>query len=300
MAPNLPVIIQGLTEAWRSQQEWATPCGDVNMQLLKKHFGHAHVTCTDTSRQQEGSVRKLDMTLADYVSWWQCQAAAQKQDCLYLKDWHFAHEFSSWAAYKLPHYFREDWLNSFCDHKAAAVCGSEGAVRGQQPEPSQIASSDYRFVYLGPKGSWTALHADVLSSYSWSSQICGRKRWRLLAPKHTHLLLDTFGSCTLWLQEPGETIFVPSGWHHTVENLDDSLSINHNWLNAHNIHWGLALLKQEYAAAAAQIEDCRDTCSTDEFEGLVQRNIAANIGLNYASMAELCSFIHGRDTATLR
>ena len=45
---------------------------------------------------------------------------------------------------------------------------------------------------------------------------------------------------------------------------------------------------------------CRDTCSTDEFEGLVQRNIAANIGLNYASMAELCSFIHGRDTATLR
>ena len=50
---------------------------------------------------------------------------------------------------------------------------------------------------------------------------------------------------------------MPSGWHHTVENLDDSLSINHNWLNAHNIHWGLALLKQEHAAAAAQIEDCR-------------------------------------------
>ena len=64
-------------------------------------------------------------------------------------------------------------------------------------------------------------------------------------------------SCTPLLQEPGETIFVPSGWHHTVENLDDSLSINHNWLNAHNIHWGLALLKQEHAAAAAQIEDCR-------------------------------------------
>ena len=67
----------------------------------------------------------------------------------------------------------------------------------------------------------------------------------------------TLCSCTISMQEPGETIFVPSGWHHTVENLDDSLSINHNWLNAHNIHWGLALLKQEHAAAAAQIEDCR-------------------------------------------
>ena len=96
-------------------------------------------------------MRKLDMTLADYVSWWQCRAAAQEQDCLYLKDWHFAQEFSSWAAYKLPHYFREDWLNSFCDHKAAAGCGAEGAVPGQQPDPQQTATSDYRFVYLGPK-----------------------------------------------------------------------------------------------------------------------------------------------------
>ena len=45
---------------------------------------------------------------------------------------------------------------------------------------------------------------------------------------------------------------------------------------------------------------CRATCSTEEFESLVQRNIAANIGLNYVSMVELCSFIRERDTATLR
>lgn len=29
------------------------------------------------------------------------------------------------------------------------------------------------------------------------------------------------------MQESGEAIFVPSGWHHTVVNLEDTLSINH-------------------------------------------------------------------------
>ena len=59
------------------------------------------------------------------------------------------------------------------------------------------------------------------------------------------------------LQEPGETIFVPSGWHHTVCKLEDTLSINHNWLNGYNIQWAWALLQQEHAEAAACIEDCR-------------------------------------------
>ena len=74
--------------------------------------------------------------------------------------------------------------------------------------------------------------------------------------------------CTDWLhvlqillQETGETIFVPSGWHHTVQNLEDTLSINHNWLNGYNIHWAWALLQQEHSDATAAIEDCRYSAS---------------------------------------
>lgn len=37
------------------------------------------------------------------------------------------------------------------------------------------------------------------------------------------------------VQEAGEVIFVPSGWYHQVHNLDDCLSINHNWINAANV-----------------------------------------------------------------
>ena len=52
-------------------------------------------------------------------------------------------------------------------------------------------------------------------------------------------------------------VHMRSGWHHTVENLEDTLSINHNWLNGHNIAWGWGLLQRERAAAAAAIDDCR-------------------------------------------
>ena len=63
------------------------------------------------------------------------------------------------------------------------------------------------------------------------------------------------------VQEAGETIFVPSGWHHCVHNVADTLSINHNWLNAHNLHWALALLQSEREDAVAAIQDCRSAMS---------------------------------------
>lgn len=49
-------------------------------------------------------------------------------------------------------------------------------------------------MYLGPAGTWTPLHSDVLRSHSWSANVCGRKRWLLLPPQHTHMLYDRTGS----------------------------------------------------------------------------------------------------------
>jgi JmjC domain, hydroxylase len=117
-------------------------------------------------------------------------------------------------------------------------------------------------VYLGPKGTSTILHADVLRSFSWSTNLCGRKKWFLVPPESTYLLYDCFGThlarhlhvdvedgtdtffpglararqnAIEIVQEAGETIFVPSNWFHTVENLEATLSVNHNWLNGANI-----------------------------------------------------------------
>ncbi len=98
-------------------------------------------------------------------------------------------------AFSTPPWFRDDWLNGFYDlrraarappsgsgaaaplHEGAAAAsdlaeadggcvegGEAGAAAGSQ---AGLATSDYRFLYLGPAGSHTPLHADVLRSYSW-------------------------------------------------------------------------------------------------------------------------------------
>ncbi|CAJ0564906.1 unnamed protein product, partial [Mesorhabditis spiculigera] len=45
------------------------------------------------------------------------------------------------------------------------------------------------------------------------------------------------------LQESGELFFVPSNWHHQVHNLETTISINHNFVNASNAHLVWDLLK---------------------------------------------------------
>jgi oxalate decarboxylase/phosphoglucose isomerase-like protein (cupin superfamily) len=59
------------------------------------------------------------------------------------------------------------------------------------------------------------------------------------------------------MQEVGDVLFVPSGWHHMVTNEAPTLSINHNWLNAHNVHWAWELLRSRHQKATQHLEDCR-------------------------------------------
>lgn len=151
-----------------------------------------------------------------------------RNDVMYLKDWHLQnlvqkewcvgyehvggdHDFGGLRnklLYTVPSIFSKDLLNDF-------LLSHQGG--------------DYRFCYWGPTGSCTALHSDVLNSFSWSYNVVGEKKWMLYPPNG-----DALGSkepITL-IQKTGETIFVPSGWRHEVINLQETLSINHNWTTA--------------------------------------------------------------------
>jgi hypothetical protein len=101
----------------------------------------------------------------------------------YVKDWHFHRTFPADAARLIPtpRLFSDDWLNGFArapadDALSASTC-----------------RSGYEFVYVGPAGSGTRLHADVAGSYSWSAHVCGTKTWRFLPPTDTYLVRDVFG-----------------------------------------------------------------------------------------------------------
>lgn len=182
------------------------------------------VNCDDPEyREGYGTRDCRDMSFRDYISYLNNDICSNcDKPCLYLKDWHIVRFHRTANNTKLPYecpvYFQSDWLNEFSEDKDM---------------------DDYKFCYLGPKGSFTSFHADVYGSYSWSANVTGVKKWFLYPPGKELRFYDTrlkklnFN----WsdpgvkgedyfeiIQNSGECLFVPSGWHHIVWNL---VSIKH-------------------------------------------------------------------------
>uniref|UniRef100_A0A2K6TIN7 2-oxoglutarate and iron-dependent oxygenase JMJD4 n=1 Tax=Saimiri boliviensis boliviensis TaxID=39432 RepID=A0A2K6TIN7_SAIBB len=229
--------------------------------------GDVVVPVANCGVQEYNSNPKEHMPLRDYITYWKEYIRggySSPRGCLYLKDWHLCRDFPAAAedVFTLPVYFSSDWLNEFWD---------------------ALAVDDYRFVYAGPAGSWSPFHADIFRSFSWSVNICGRKKWLLFPPGQEESLRDRHGSlpydvtspalCDTHLyprgrlacpplevtQEAGEMLFVPSGWHHQVHNLDDTISINHNWVNGFNLANMWRFLQQELRAVQEEISEWRDS-----------------------------------------
>ncbi|KAM3703940.1 hypothetical protein ACB098_04G134400 [Castanea mollissima] len=327
MEKNQPVVLTGLMDDWRACKDWVFDNGKPNLHFFSTHFGNSTVQVADCGTREFTDQKRVEMSVSEFVDRWledsvqeHCSAStdhSNRHPVLYLKDWHFVKEYPEYLAYTTPLFFCDDWLNLYLDnyrmHKDPDTF----------QENNEISCSDYRFVYMGAKGSWTPLHADVFRSYSWSANVCGKKRWLFLSPSQHNLVFDrnmkssvynifddvsekVFPGFTeaIWLdctQEQNEIIFVPSGWYHQVHNLEDTISINHNWFNGYNLSWVWNLLLRDYNEAKEYIEDIRDIC--DDFEGLCQRNLAANTGMNFydffifithfclANLAQLCNLL---------
>ncbi|XP_072426144.1 2-oxoglutarate and iron-dependent oxygenase JMJD4 isoform X2 [Chiloscyllium punctatum] len=227
LLPNFPCILSPeFTEGWRSRQEWVKGDGKPDFEHLLKHFGDFVVPVANCDVKEYNANPKHNIPLRDYLNYWREHRESgysSPQGCLYMKDWHMHRVFPDHGVYSTPLFFQSDWLNEYWD---------------------SIQLDDYRFVYMGPKGSWTPFHADVFRSYSWSANICGRKKWLLFPPGEEEHLKDHSGNLIYDVQSPvlqdknrypkysqccqpievvqdaGEVIFVPSSWHHQVYNLE--------------------------------------------------------------------------------
>ncbi|XP_055227472.1 2-oxoglutarate and iron-dependent oxygenase JMJD4 isoform X3 [Gorilla gorilla gorilla] len=226
LLPNLPCVFSSaFTQGWGSRRRWVTPAGRPDFDHLLRTYGDVVVPVANCGVQEYNSNPKEHMTLRDYITYWKeyIQAGySSPRGCLYLKDWHLCRDFPVEDVFTLPVYFSSDWLNEFWD---------------------ALDVDDYRFVYAGPAGSWSPFHADIFRSFSWSVNVCGRKKWLLFPPGQEEALRDRHGNlpydvtspalCDTHLhprsqlagppleitQEAGEMVFVPSGWHHQVHNL---------------------------------------------------------------------------------
>ncbi|TXG50233.1 hypothetical protein EZV62_022757 [Acer yangbiense] len=325
LAKNQPVVLSGLMDDWRACKDWVTKQGQPNLHFFSTHFGISKVQVTDCDTRDFTDQKRVEMSVSDFLKQWLENPTQENSDganneangmsVLYLKDWHFVKEYPEYLAYRTPQIFCDDWLNLYLDSYRMHTDPDT------YQKDNEISCSDYRFVYMGAKGSWTPLHADVFRSYSWSANVCGKKKWLFLPPSQHHLVFDRHANlyfpsnlknCVYNIfDDVSETNFPGfkkashqlSGWNalknkmksslclvdgiikfiiwkeRKKDELDDTISINHNWFNAYNLSWVWDLLLRDYNEAKEYIEDIRDIC--DDFESLCQRNLAANTGMNF-------------------
>jgi JmjC domain, hydroxylase len=216
---------------------------------------------------------------------WQKFKERHARDYVYLKDWHAQREIG--FTYAMPPFARDDWLNDYL-----------------------LANDrdDYRFVYFGGAGSYTPLHVDVMNSCSWSHSIDGRKLWAFFEPsaERDKLVVDRFGdhvrladvkSCEpmLFVQQPGMTVYVPPQWTHFVVNLDDALSVNHNWFDASSVDATRRYLDDQWRATLEQMSDIADA---DNYEQTCKQLMRDNVGMNLDDFQSLIDWHINRKCAT--
>lgn len=328
LLPNRPCILPAsLVAPWEvvRSNAWGIASSSssdtqVNWDALRREYG-AHVSPVVVTRlNAAGQVEetRTDMTIANAVELIQRLQRGECDDVrsVYIKDWHLVKQSSPQreeAPYTVPDIFADDWM----DHLA-----------------SSTGKDDFRFVYAGTAGSHTLLHRDVYASYSWSTNVVGRKRWFLfpphavphlrrfpavatseLVPNISALLtivaaqpqgrrewsqLETaLSHMQIIDQQPHETIFIPSNWHHQVDNQTDCISINRNWCNATNVPSLYEAIKEELAHAEDALEDVKELLSSGqegdewkrEFYTLVQNIAVQDAGWAWAGfwdMLRLC------------
>eukprot|EP00656_Telonema_subtile_P001867 TRINITY_DN10810_c0_g1_i1.p1 TRINITY_DN10810_c0_g1~~TRINITY_DN10810_c0_g1_i1.p1 ORF type:complete len:298 (+),score=50.71 TRINITY_DN10810_c0_g1_i1:73-966(+) len=219
-----PAMLTGLAEDWNCLRgSWSVP------RLLERFGSQLFRVGSDSNGDA------VKMRLTDFVAY--CQDDAGAEDApLYLFEGQYGEHpvlCGLLEDYEPPGYFAEGQHGQRClfEHLAA----------WKKPP--------HRWLLLGPQRSGSVLHRDPLSTSAWNLLIEGRKHWVLFPPSTPSGLVEGLyadkASAAAWfcdhlpivrsseawsehrplefVQQPGEMMYVPAGWHHAVLNIDLSL-----------------------------------------------------------------------------
>ena len=280
-----PVCIQNTPalERWEAPEKWGSGGGDGAVvdptAGLRTAFRARRFKCGE---DDDGYAVKVK--LSHFLKY---QATNDDDSPLYIFDSHFDDDAVSKALlghFAPPCYFRDDLFR---------LCGE----RKRPP---------YRWFLLGPCRSGTNVHIDPLATSAWNTVISGAKLWVIFPPRagermdgapvtrklvkgrhhiakggddepinyFAEILPHVKRECKMlgvpvyeFVQLPGETLYVPSGWWHAVLNLEDSVAVTQNFCSHSNfdgvwcetrhgrkkmaVRW-LAQLEEHYPALGAR------------------------------------------------
>jgi hypothetical protein len=239
--PRRPVVITGgASAAWAGGPASWTP------ELLAETHG----------RVVFGTQQGPELSLENYIHY---QRSVRREDNpLYLFDPMFGEKAPSLANYKIPHFFPDDYFADL---------------------PAELRPS-YRWLLMGGKRSGSPFHKDPNMTSAWNGLICGRKKWLFYAPDTLPpgVLVDgdpdspltavsTPVSVLEWfrhyyrsgrtgqlecMQQPGDLVYIPHGWWHSVLNLAEGLALTQNYVSEHNAARVLGFLRQKRKLALAR------------------------------------------------
>ena len=232
--PGRPVVITHIPthEGWAAstRELWDVP-------QLRAQYRRRRFKCGE---DDDGYAVKIK--LAHFLKYMHAQ---DDDSPLYIFDSHFDGDAVSKELlnqFYPPSYFRDDLFR----------------LVGESKRPP------YRWFLVGPKRSGTCVHTDPLHTSAWNTVVSGRKLWVLFPPstskrlvkgKHhirkggddepvhyfNEILPHVKEECRAkgvpvyeFVQLPGDTLFVPSGWWHAVLNLEDSIAVTQNFASHSN------------------------------------------------------------------
>nr|VZI32867.1 unnamed protein product [Spirometra erinaceieuropaei] len=285
------LFAEDLTAGWPARKLWTRTDDTVNIDALLEGFkDEASLCVADCRRLEFGAHPTFNLSPSEYLAYWKSREGHEGEQLLYLKDWHYFRGHEPSLFFTAPVHFSSDWLNEFFAFRTDV-------------------DDDFKFVYAGPKGTWTPLHSDVYRSYSWSVNVVGLKRWWMFPPGEEKKLLSVQGHlppdirdrqfaspdqdsdlarCYIFEQLPGQAVFVPSGWYHEVLNLTDCVSINHNWINACNVNLVWKHLQHQLCEVKTSTADVK---STPGWAEACQDCLKAWEGWNYAEFFLLLKYV---------
>lgn len=220
LIPGRPVILTDLIGDWPARHNWT-------FERFKRDFGDDTIPIYHYDQLREFTPDDVEsVRFSEFI------------DAISTKDW---------TSY--PYYFRDDW-RIFERHPELKEDYRELAYFFDwfKAIPKSLRMP-YPRLFISPKGAVTPLHIDVWRTHAWLSQLVGRKRWLLFSPEQERFLydcrvrvdapdLDQFPEYEKAVPleatiEPGDTVFVPSGWAHWVISLDAAISLSANYMS-----WG--------------------------------------------------------------
>ena len=244
--PRIPVILQGCTHQWPASQQWKFD------RLVQRNFPPSRKFKVTFDEQQD----QWKM-----ASWTEIQKAIQQNQFFYIFD-QVRETAGAWVLkddFRVPPQFRDaDLYKDLIDF------------------PPNYGPR--RWFVMGSKTSGTNPHLDPSSTDAWNTALQGYKWWILFPPddrisedqlrcdpscsapryttKHWYATVGMNSNLTTTdalhvLQNPGETLYLPYGFVHSVYNFEDCIGVTENYASPADLNaiWQSIVLEGTVAHA---------------------------------------------------